>query len=163
MATANISAELIALLKKNKLILSTAESCTGGLIAKLLTDIPGASNVFVGSLVAYSNNIKRDILNVKQETLDNFGAVSHETVKAMAENINQIFKTDVAISVSGIAGPGGETEVKKVGTVCFGFAFPDKTETFTKHFQGSREHIRTESAIFAISYCKDYLNKLFSN
>ena len=163
MDTSGITHEVIELLTKKKLLLSTAESCTGGLIAKLLTDVPGASNVFSGSVVAYSNEVKCNILKVPQKTISDFGAVSHETVKAMAENIKKIFKTDISIAVSGIAGPGGETPGKKVGTVCFAFAFHNKTVTLTEIFAGSREEVRMHAAIFAINYCKEYLHELFSN
>ena len=144
--------ELIIILKEKGLTISTAESCTGGLIAKLITDIPGSSEVFTGSVVAYSNDIKRKILKVPEHILDTYGAVSHETVKAMAYNIRNIFKTDIAVAVSGIAGPGGETVAKKIGTVCFGFAFPNDTNVLTVQFHGSREEVRTDSAVFAINY-----------
>jgi PncC family amidohydrolase len=151
------AAELVELLGKHGLLFSTAESCTGGLVAKLVTDVPGASNVFVGSVVAYSNEIKRTALNVPQKVLDEYGAVSHETVIAMAENIKHIFMADVAASVSGIAGPAGGTEAKPAGTVCFGFAFPNKTAALTEHFSGSRDDVRTSSALFVINYCTEYL------
>ena len=149
--------ELVSILREKKITISTAESCTGGLIAKLITDIPGSSDVFTGSVIAYSNDIKHRILNVSEDILNTYGAVSHETVKIMAGNIRNIFKTDIAIAVSGIAGPGGETPVKKIGTVCFGFAFPDDTNTLTMQFQGSREQVRTRAAVFAIEYCLKHL------
>ena len=149
--------KLVAGLREKKITISTAESCTGGLIAKLITDIPGSSDVFTGSVVAYSNDIKYRILNVPEDILNIYGAVSHETVKIMADNIRNIFKTDIAIAVSGIAGPGGETPEKKIGTVCFGFAFPNDAKTLTMRFEGSREEVRTRAAVFAINYCLRYL------
>jgi len=149
--------KLVTILKEKKITISTAESCTGGLIAKLITDIPGSSETFMGSVVAYSNDIKCRVLNVPEHILNTYGAVSHETVKIMANNIRNIFKTDIAIAVSGIAGPGGGTAEKKTGTVCFGFAFPDNTNALTIQFRGSREEVRTDSAAFAISYCLKHL------
>ena len=153
--------KLILILKEKRATISTAESCTGGLIAKLITDIPGSSEVFTGSVVAYSNDIKHRILNVPEHILNTYGAVSHETVEAMAGNIRNIFKTDIAVAVSGIAGPGGGTAEKKAGTVCFGFAFPNATNTLTVRFNGSREEVRADSAVFAINYLLSEIPRAF--
>lgn len=111
------------LLIKNKLSFATAESCTGGYIAHLLTSIPGSSAYFSGSVVAYSNQIKANVLNVSEETLATFGAVSKETVTEMAQNIRTLFKVDIAVAVSGIAGPDGGTADKPVGTVHIAVAY----------------------------------------
>ena len=105
------------ILKSNKLTLSTAESCTGGKIASSITLVPGSSNYFKGSIVAYSNKIKESLLNVKKETLKTYGAVSEEVVKEMVIGVLNKTKTDYAISISGIAGPTGGTKDKPVGTV----------------------------------------------
>ena len=104
--------------------LSTAESCTGGYISHLITSIPGSSAYFKGGIIAYSNDIKEAAINVKPETLKNFGAVSEETVKEMAEGIRKKFQADYAIATSGIAGPGGGTPDKPVGTVWIAIAGP---------------------------------------
>lgn len=108
---------LLNMLIENKLTLSTAESCTGGHIAQLITQHPGCSSAFAGGVVAYSNSLKMSILGVKQETLDVHGAVSEETVKEMAGGARANFKTDYAVAVSGVAGPDGGTPDKPVGTV----------------------------------------------
>jgi nicotinamide-nucleotide amidase len=109
--------------------LSVAESCTGGYISHLITSIPGSSNYFQGGVLAYSNDIKRNLLRVSPDTLSMFGAVSEETVKEMAGNALNYFKTDYAIATSGIAGPGGGTDEKPVGTVWIAVAGPKGTDT----------------------------------
>jgi nicotinamide-nucleotide amidase len=105
------------LLKKNNLTLSTAESCTGGLIAHKITTIPGSSDYYKGTVVSYSNEIKESLLRVPAEVLYQYGAVSEETVKAMVKGVIKLMKTDLAIAVSGIMGPAGGTPEKPVGTV----------------------------------------------
>jgi nicotinamide-nucleotide amidase len=118
--------------EKNKTV-SIAESCTGGMIAEMITSVPGSSDYFPGSIVTYANEIKINELGVKKETLDKYGAVSEETVLQMAEGVRKKFKTDYSISVSGIAGPGGGTEEKPVGTVWLAVAGAEGT--FAKKFQ----------------------------
>lgn len=117
-------------LKAKGLMLGTAESCTGGSVAKLITSVPGSSNYFEGSVVSYTNELKRSLLQVKVNTLDNYGAVSEETVIEMVRGTIKLLNVDVAVSVSGIAGPGGGTPEKPVGTVwlCVG----NKEKQFTK-------------------------------
>jgi nicotinamide-nucleotide amidase len=115
------------LLRNKSLTVSTAESCTGGTIAQLITSIAGSSDYFKGSVVAYSNEIKARILGVPNQTLIEFGAVSEQTVIAMAEGVRLLFSTDFAIAVSGIAGPGGGTDEKPVGTTWIAIATPTKT------------------------------------
>ncbi|MEJ7693407.1 nicotinamide-nucleotide amidohydrolase family protein, partial [Daejeonella sp.] len=115
------------------LTLSTAESCTGGYIARLLTQHPGSSKVFLGGAVSYSNDLKMTMLSVSEETLYEFGAVSEQTVLEMANGAVVNYKSDYAISVSGIAGPDGGTEEKPVGTVWVAVA--GKTKTISKKFQ----------------------------
>jgi nicotinamide-nucleotide amidase len=120
------------LLRNKGMTLSTAESCTGGNIAQLITSVAGSSDYFKGSIVAYSNEIKEQFLGVPHQVLVEHGAVSEQTVIAMAEGIRKRFGTDYAISVSGIAGPGGGTEEKPVGTTWIAVASPD--ETFARKF-----------------------------
>ncbi len=112
------------LLLERGMTLSTAESCTGGYIAHLVTSIPGSSGYFMGSVVAYSNQIKTGILGVKEQTLAEHGAVSEQTVKQMAEGVQKKFKTDYAIAVSGVAGPEGGSAEKPVGTTWIAIAGP---------------------------------------
>lgn len=118
------------LLKSKNKDLSIAESCTGGFVSNLITSIPGSSKYFKGSLIAYSNNIKIEELGISPNTINNFGAVSKETVEEMAKNIRTKFKTSIGIASSGIAGPGGGTKDKPVGTVWI--AYSDEKITVSK-------------------------------
>ncbi len=114
-------------LTSNKQTLSLAESCTGGYISHFITSVPGSSVYFKGSVIAYSNDVKESILKLKPETLRDYGAVSEETVKEMAEGIRQKFNTDYAVATSGVAGPGGGTADKPVGTIWVAIADRNKT------------------------------------
>src|SRR5690606_38442652 len=125
----------------HKLRLSTAESCTGGQIGHLLTSIPGSSKAYEGGVIAYSNSIKINSLGVPEETIKRFGAVSEATVIAMAEGAKKKFKTDYAIATTGIAGPGGGSKEKPVGTVWVGVA--GKTKTVTRCFQFDNMRTKT--------------------
>ncbi|WGS64526.1 nicotinamide-nucleotide amidohydrolase family protein [Marinitoga aeolica] len=139
------------LVSKNKTI-STAESCTGGLIGKIITDTPGSSKVYKGTIVAYSNDVKNKLLDIDENILKKFGAVSAETVELMAKNIANILETDFSISVSGIAGPKGGSLNKPVGTVYFGFynKFYDKIIIEKKIFSGNRDLIRKKAAYYSL-------------
>ncbi len=137
--------QLVDLLKTKKLKIATAESCTGGWVAKKITDIPGASQIFLGGFVAYNNEMKIKWLKVKQTTLDKFGAVSRETVDEMISGVLKQTGADIGIAVSGIAGPGGGTEEKPVGTVFIGIGFRDKRVIKKFLFQGSRDRVRQRS------------------
>ena len=130
--------------------LATAESCTGGYIAHLITSIPGSSAYFTGSVVAYSNLIKINILGVKEETLTAHGAVSSETVKEMAEGVRSRFGTDYAIAVSGIAGPDGGTKEKAIGTTWIALAGPNGTSTEKFIFGHNRERNIRLAALAAL-------------
>jgi len=152
--------DLVILLKEKGLTISTAESCTGGLIAKKITDVPGSSAVYMGSVVAYDNSIKSQFLDVSEDTLREFGAVSEQTAGEMANAIQEKFKTDIGVSTTGIAGPGGGTETKPVGTICFGFKIKDHEHTVTRTILGSRERIRIFSSVYAINYLREFLKKL---
>ena len=132
------------LLKSKNLSLSTAESCTGGSIAALVTSVPGSSEYFNGGIVAYSNEVKMSLLHVSAETLEKYGAVSRETVIEMVKGAMKALKTDCAVATSGIAGPGGGTAEKPVGTVCFGVADEKGVYTETMHFCREREYSRSE-------------------
>ena len=121
--------EIGELLKAKNLSLSTAESCTGGGIAALLTSVPGSSAYFTGGIVAYSNAIKQDLLHVSAETLARHGAVSRETVVEMVKGAMKTLKTDCAVATSGIAGPGGGTQEKPVGTIWIAAAYKNEIVT----------------------------------
>lgn len=121
--------EIGELLKAKNLSLSTAESCTGGGIAALITSVPGSSEYFNGGVVAYSNEVKMALLHVSAETLAKYGAVSRETVMEMAKGAMKTLKTDCAVATSGIAGPGGGTPEKPVGTVWIAAAYKNEIVT----------------------------------
>ncbi len=121
--------ELGKLLASKKLTLSTAESCTGGGIAATITSVAGSSEYFMGGVVAYSNEVKIDLLHVSAETLEKHGAVSRETVMEMAAGAMKTLKTDCAIATSGIAGPGGGSAEKPVGTIWIAVAYKNEIVT----------------------------------
>jgi PncC family amidohydrolase len=140
-----------------KLTIATAESCTGGLIAHVLTLIPGASNYFIGGVIAYSNQVKQDILGVQASTLAQFGAVSEQTAIEMAAGVRERFNTDIGMSTTGIAGPSGGTPSKPVGLVWIGFSTPEKTWAVESHFSDDRHQINKKSARKALQLLLDYL------
>ncbi len=145
----NLLETVVELLRKRKETLSTAESCTGGMVASEMVNIPGASDVFKGGVCTYWNEAKEDILKVPPQTLDSFGAVSRETAAAMAEGARKLYNSDWAVSTTGIAGPGGGTREKPVGLVWMGVASPKETFIFCKKFSGNREQIR-EKSVFTV-------------
>ncbi|MGK2933336.1 MAG: competence/damage-inducible protein A [Solirubrobacterales bacterium] len=131
--------------------LGLAESCSAGLLAARITDVPGASEYFAGGVVSYSNEAKRDLLGVDQALLDRYGAVSPEVAKAMAEGALERFDADVALSITGIAGPGGGTEDKPVGYVCFHALTADgDSSELSPVIPGGRSDIRERSALVAL-------------
>lgn len=133
---------LMAELRKHGKTLATAESCTCGMISSRIGDIPGASDVFLGGVVSYSNEAKINILGVPEGTISTVGAVSEECAGYMAEGARRVTGADIAVSVTGIAGPGGGSEEKPVGTVCFGIADSDGTYIETKHFNGKNDRAK---------------------
>ncbi|MBD1431221.1 competence/damage-inducible protein A [Sphingobacterium sp. DN00404] len=139
--------------------LSTAESCTGGTISAQITAVPGASQMFQGAAVVYSNQAKMDVLGVSPDTLVQYGAVSEPTVKQMAEGAKQVFGTDYAIATSGIAGPGGGTETKPVGTVCIAVAGKSETRAQTFHFKNDRAINIERTVIAGLTMFWDMLRK----
>lgn len=140
-----LSKKLGSILKNKKLTLAIAESCTGGMVGAAVTEIAGSSAYFLGGIIAYDNRIKRDILGVSEKVLATFGAVSGETVLAMAKGVQKLMKTDCAIAVSGVAGPGGGTKDKPVGLVYIGIAVNKKYWSFEYRFSGSRKEIREKT------------------
>lgn len=130
--------EIGMLLKTKKLSLSTAESCTGGGIAALVTSVSGSSEYFNGGIVAYSNEVKMSLLHVSAETLEKYGAVSRETVTEMVKGAMKTLKTDCAVATSGIAGPGGGTLEKPVGTVWIAAAYKNEIVTMKQEGDSGR-------------------------
>ena len=147
----------IMLLDK-KMTLSVAESCTGGLIGDKLTNVPGSSRYFLGGAVAYGNDSKVKFLGVSPHTLEKQGAVSHETVREMAQGIRQNVKTDLGLAVTGIAGPDGGTKEKPVGTVYIGLATGNDIFSEKYRFWGKRKHIKLNTSMMAIDWVRRYLN-----
>ena len=136
---------VIEKLRERGLLLATAESCTGGLCAKRLTDVPGASQVFCGGVVSYTNDVKMRLLGVKEETLAQFGAVSGETAREMAEGVRKTTGADVAVSVTGVAGPSSDEMGNVVGTVFIAFSSEQETISEKLQLSGDREKIREQS------------------
>ena len=143
--------ELQTLLRANNQTITTAESCTGGLVASMITKISGSSDIFNGSIVTYSNKIKNQELNVKNETLEQFGAVSIEVVNEMLNGVISKFDANFAIAISGIAGPNGGTKNKPVGTVVIGISDSNNHKIVNIYnFKGSREDIQIQAAKVAL-------------
>ncbi|HSM71536.1 MAG TPA: CinA family protein [Anaerolineales bacterium] len=149
--------EIGELLQQLGLKLALAESCTGGLIGHRVTNVPGSSEYFAGGIVAYSYEAKAKTLGVSWDILNSVGAVSSETVLAMAHGAKGMMDADVAISVSGIAGPGGGTDEKPVGTVWVGLVAADGNWPQEFHFDGDREQNKASSADAALQMLLDYL------
>lgn len=147
---ADIIQALGAELCKRSALLATAESCTGGLIAHEATNVPGSSAWFAGGVVTYANHIKHRILGVPEAILATHGAVSGETVLAMAQGVQELLGTHAALAVSGIAGPDGGTPEKPVGTVWMAWALGDATHSVLWRFSGTRLEIKHQAARAAL-------------
>jgi nicotinamide-nucleotide amidase len=146
-----LAAQVGALLRANGQKLATAESCTGGWVAQCLTAVAGSSDWFDRGFVSYSNEAKNEMLGVEIDTLLTHGAVSEATAAAMAAGALRHSRADWALAITGVAGPGGGSPDKPVGTVCFGWAARDgRIETQTRHFSGNREQVRAQSVAHAL-------------
>jgi PncC family amidohydrolase len=148
--------ELGRLLRKLDMTLAVAESCTGGLLAHRITNVPGSSNYFLGGLVAYSNRAKEEYLGVRHETLMAHGAVSEETAREMARGARQRLGTDLAVSITGIAGPTGGTEEKPVGLVYIALAAADEERCQRSIWQGDRLQNKIQSVEAAMGLLLSY-------
>lgn len=137
-------------LLENHLLLATAESCTGGMVAAAITAIAGSSAWFDRGFVTYSNAAKTAMIGVAPALLDRYGAVSEPVAAAMAECALRHSVAQVTLSITGIAGPGGGTAAKPVGTVCFGWHRDGQTVQVTRHFDGDREAVREQAAVHAL-------------
>lgn len=146
------------LLINKSLTIATAESCTGGLIGHIITSTPGSSTYFMGGIISYSNQAKCDLLGVSPDTLKQYGAVSDQTAKEMARGVKERFKTDIGLSVTGIAGPDGGSKEKPVGTVFMGFSFDDEIFSLRYLFKGSREEVKQQTAETVLGDIRRYLN-----
>lgn len=151
------AADVIAAAREKHVSIGTAESCTGGLIGGTLTAVPGASDVTEGGIISYSNQVKHQVLGVSQETLNSFGAVSGQTACQMAEGARRVLGVDIAVSVTGIAGPGGAVPGKPVGTVWIGISMPEGTVAKHCLFPGNRDEVRAHTIRFALDLFADCL------
>lgn len=151
---------LQTLLKVNKQTITTAESCTGGLVASMITKVSGSSDIFNGSIVSYSNKIKNQELDVKNETLEKYGAVSCEVVQEMLDGVINKFDANFAIAISGIAGPNGGTTNKPVGTVIIGIADSNNHKIVNVYnFNGSREEVQIQAAKHSLKEILKFIQK----
>lgn len=156
--------ELQSILRKNKETITSAESCTGGLIASMITEISGSSNIFNGSIVTYANEVKEKELGVKKETMIEYGVVSKEVVTQMLEGVLKKFNADYAVAVSGVAGPSGGTKYKPVGTVVIGAMTKSGKKSIEMHlFHGERKDIQIQASKHALKkifkFIKNSLDK----
>jgi nicotinamide-nucleotide amidase len=151
--------ELADLLKTAKLSISVAESCSGGLLAKMLTDLPGSSAYFLAGVVAYSNNAKSVFLNVPSRLIDSQGAVSAEVAEAMAKGMLTRSGSDLALSITGIAGPDGGSDEKPLGTVYLGLADINGCKSRLLKLSGNRDKIRIDSAGGAIDWATSHIHE----
>ena len=150
----NLTFDVIKLLAGKSLV--TAESCTGGGIGAALTSVPGSSAIYKGGIISYTNWVKQNVLHVPAEMLSRYGAVSSEIAKAMAEGARKVLQADIAVSVTGLAGPGGDEFGNPVGTVFIGYADEFRTKSIACYFSGSREEIRNQAIQAALKVVLDY-------
>lgn len=146
------SSELVSVLSKKGLRAACAESCTGGMIGAAITSVPGSSKVFLGGVISYDVSVKTGLLGVSENTLERFGVVSPECAAEMACGAVAAMDADIAVSVTGLAGPDGGSDELPVGTVCFGIATKNGCDSFTKFFDGTsgREGVRQAAVLEAL-------------
>ena len=154
----NPAAEIIDIMREKKLTLGTVESATGGLISHLITNIPGSSDVFQGSIISYSNEIKMKTVGVKAETLKKYGAVSARAAEDMADGGRKVLGVDICVADTGIAGPDGAVPGKPVGLFYLGLANKDGTFSRKHLFKGTRAENKQQAAQTALMWVKDYLS-----
>ena len=148
-----------ALLLERNMKLATAESCTGGLVGEILTERGGSSEFYAGGIVAYENSVKEQVLGVPAAMLAQYGAVSPEVARAMAEGALRVVGANVAVAFTGIAGPGGGTPEKPVGTVCYAVATRDGTVDRQMVFPGSRTQVRQLAAFAGLALVRSVLRR----
>jgi len=152
-----LAGEVGELLRKKSLTLSVSESCTGGKVGDIITDVPGSSDYFLGGVVSYSNQAKRDILKVSPTTLRRKGAVSEEIALQMASGVRVALRSDIGIGITGIAGPTGGTSKKPVGLVYIAISSESGTVCRRYLFKGSRGEVKAQAARVALSILRDFL------
>ena len=157
---ASLEQEVGNLLRQKGLTLGVVESATGGLISHLLTNVPGSSDYYKGSITAYSNEIKIEVVGVKKETISKYGAVSHQVVEEMAQGGKKILGADICLADTGIAGPAGATPGKPVGLFYIGLSHRSGTHSQKHNFPGNREQNKRNAAETALDWLKEYLISL---
>lgn len=154
-----LAEKIVATLLEKKQWLATAESCTGGLIAATITDVAGSSGCFGYGVVTYSNEAKQRLIAVSEESLSTWGAVSPQVAEEMARGVQAVSGADIAIAVTGIAGPGGGSTEKPVGLVYIGIAAGETVQVVKNNFSGTRQEIRNATVAKALSLVDNYLAK----
>jgi len=153
----DLAQELAVLLRESGLTIAVAESATGGLVSHLITDVPGSSDYFKGSVVAYDNEIKVRVLGVGRETLERYGAVSYQTADEMADGVRKLMNADIGLSTTGIAGPAGATAGKPVGLFYIGISSALGTRSVEHVFSGDRLQNKESAAEAALIMLKEHL------
>ena len=146
----SVAEKLVELLRAQGLTCATAESCTGGGVGSAITAVPGSSAVFAGGVISYANEVKRDVLGVSDHDLQTVGAVSSEVAAQMADGVRKLLKADLAVSLTGIAGPDGGSAEKPVGLVWFGLSTKSGTRTEKVIFSGDRAQVRAQAVTHAL-------------
>ena len=157
---ASLEQEIGSLLRQKGLTLGVVESATGGLISHRLTNVPGSSDYYKGSVTAYSNEAKVRVVGVKEETINQYGAVSSQVAEEMAEGGRKVLAVDICLADTGIAGPSGATPGKPVGLFYLGLSYQGGTYSRKHNFQGDREQNKLDAAEAALSWLKEYLESL---
>jgi PncC family amidohydrolase len=156
----DIALQLAETLMSHKKTISVAESCTGGMVANLITNIPGSSIYFLGGIVSYSNQAKIDLLKVSESLIQTEGAVSRSCAITMAQNIRLMFHSDLGVGITGVAGPGGGSSEKPIGSVYMAIADGEKTVCKLFKFSGERIEIKQQASATVIKMAKEFLQKL---
>ncbi len=159
-AMAELAQEVGNLLRQKGLTLGIVESATGGLISHLITNIPGSSDYYKGSVTAYSNEVKIKVVGVKEDTINRYGAVSPEVAEEMALGGRRILASDICLTDTGIAGPAGATPGKPVGLFYIGLSHQARTHSQKHNFHGNREQNKRSAAEAALSWLREYLLSL---
>jgi len=154
---ADLEQKVGSLLRQKRLTLGVVESATGGLISHLITNAPGSSDYYKGSVTAYSNEVKIKVVGVKEDTINKYGAVSHQVAEEMAQDGRKILAADICLADTGIAGPSGATPGKPVGLFYIGLSHQAGTYSQKHYFQGTREQNKHRAAEAALAWLKEYL------
>ena len=157
---ARLEKEIGDIVRQKGLTLGLVESATGGLVSHLITNVPGSSDYYKGSITAYSNETKVKVVGVKEDTLNKHGAVSHQVAEEMAQGGRKVLAVDICLADTGIAGPGGATPGKPVGLFYIGLSHQAGTYSQEHHFQGDREQNKKAAAEAALAWLKEYLISL---